>query len=77
MPIVGVRNAEQLEENLGALEVELTGGRREQLDAIAPPALGFPRSFLESAGVRELIYGETWDLLYSNGARAGDEAAAR
>jgi aryl-alcohol dehydrogenase-like predicted oxidoreductase len=77
VPIVGVRSAGQLEENLGALDVELTADHRAQLDAIAPPALGFPRSFLESSGVRELIYGDTWDLLYSNGARAGDEAVAR
>ena len=38
--------------------------------------LGFPRSFLESDGVRDLIYGDTWNLLYSGGARARDVAAA-
>lgn len=76
VPIVGVRSVEQLEENLGALDVELTPSQRAALDAAAPPALGFPRSFLESDGVRDLIYGDTWNLLYSGGARAGDEAAA-
>jgi aryl-alcohol dehydrogenase-like predicted oxidoreductase len=76
VPIVGVRSAAQLAENLGALDVELSAAQRATLDAAAPPALGFPRSFLESDGVRGLIYGDTWNLLYSGGACAGDEAAA-
>lgn len=76
VPIVGVRSAAQLEENLGALDVELSDEQRDRLDEAAAPALGFPRSFLESGGVRDLIYGDTWDLLYSGGARARDEAPA-
>jgi hypothetical protein len=47
------------------------------LDEAGAPSLGFPRSFLESDGVRRLIYGETWELLYSTHARAGHEAVAR
>jgi len=80
VPIVGVRSAEQLEENLGALDVELSVAQRAALDAAGAPSLGFPRSFLESDGVRELIYGDTWELLdpgYSRGARARDDAVAR
>jgi aryl-alcohol dehydrogenase-like predicted oxidoreductase len=77
VPILGVRSAGQLEENLGALDVELTAAQRAKLDGAAPPTLGFPRSFLESDGVRGLIYGETWDLLYSGDARARDEALSR
>jgi aryl-alcohol dehydrogenase-like predicted oxidoreductase len=64
VPIVGVRSRDQLTENLGALNVELTSVQRARLDEAAPPSLGFPRSFLESGGVRELIYGDTWELLY-------------
>lgn len=63
VPIVGVRSVEQLRDNLGALRVELTEKQRATLDAAAPPSLGFPRSFLESDGVRDLIYGETWSKL--------------
>ena len=80
VPIVGVRSAEQLDENLGALEVELDESQVLALDAAGAPSLGFPRSFLESASVRELIYGDTWELLqprYSGRADARDEAAAR
>jgi aryl-alcohol dehydrogenase-like predicted oxidoreductase len=76
VPILGVRSAEQLADNLGALEVELTESERARLDDAAAPSLGFPRSFLESDGVRDLIYGDTWNLLYSDGARALDVTAA-
>jgi aryl-alcohol dehydrogenase-like predicted oxidoreductase len=77
VPIVGVRSAEQLEDNLGALDVNLSDEQRAQLDEAGAPSLGFPRSFLESDGVRDLIYGDAWNLLYSSRARAGHEAAAR
>ncbi|HZS23579.1 MAG TPA: aldo/keto reductase, partial [Gaiellaceae bacterium] len=77
VPLVGVRSAAQLEQSLGALDLELSEEHRATLDAAAPPALGFPRAFLESEGVRELIYGDTRDLLYSRGARAFHAAAAR
>jgi aryl-alcohol dehydrogenase-like predicted oxidoreductase len=76
VPIFGVRSREQLEDNLGALDVELTDTQRAALDEAGQPSLGFPRSFLESDGVRDLIYGDTWKLLYSNRARAGHEAVA-
>lgn len=76
VPILGVRSAEQLADNLGALDVELTEIERARLDEAAAPSLGFPRSFLESDGVRDLIYGDTWNLLYSDGARALDATTA-
>jgi aryl-alcohol dehydrogenase-like predicted oxidoreductase len=63
IPILGMRTEEQLADNLGALDVELTPDDIELLDAVAPPRLGFPRDFLESAHVRNLIYGETWEKL--------------
>ena len=63
VPIVGTRTAEQLIENIGATGIELTTEDVEQLDAASRPQLGFPRSFLESSDVRELIYGDTWSRL--------------
>jgi aryl-alcohol dehydrogenase-like predicted oxidoreductase len=63
IPIVGVRTAAQLEENLGALAVDLTEEQTARIDEAGALPLGFPRSFLESDGVRELIYGTTWPLL--------------
>jgi aryl-alcohol dehydrogenase-like predicted oxidoreductase len=63
VPIVGARTESQIVENLGSLELELDEDERDALDAAGAPALGFPRSFLESANVRSLIYGETWERL--------------
>ncbi len=63
VPIVGVRTAAQLEENLGALAVDLSDEQVARIDEAGAQPLGFPRSFLESDGVRELIYGTTWPLL--------------
>ena len=63
VPILGVRSVEQLRDNLGSLEVELTPDDHARLEEVSRPQLGFPRSFLESANVRDLIYGETWERL--------------
>jgi aryl-alcohol dehydrogenase-like predicted oxidoreductase len=60
VPIVAARRAEQLRDNLAATAVQLSADEVAQLDAAAPVALGFPRAFLESDGVRELIYGDTF-----------------
>jgi aryl-alcohol dehydrogenase-like predicted oxidoreductase len=66
IPIVGARTVEQLEENLGALDIVLSDEERGRLDEASRPSLGFPRSFLESEDVRGLIYGETWGRLVSS-----------
>ena len=36
-PIVGVRTMEQLEDNLGAIDVQVTDNERERIDEVAPP----------------------------------------
>lgn len=63
VPVVGVRRLAQLEENLGALTLELSEQELELLDRVSAPSLGFPRDFLESDDVRELIYGDTWSRI--------------
>ena len=63
VPIVGARTEAQIDENLGALELVLDPDERSALDEAGAPTLGFPRSFLESDDVRNLIYGETWGRL--------------
>ena len=68
VPVIGVRSEAQLVDNLGAVDVELSGEDRERLDEAGKPQLGFPRSFLESSDVRELIYGDTWERLLTPAA---------
>ncbi len=63
VPILGCRTEAHMTDNLGALDVQLSEAEVDALDAVAPPRLGFPRDFLESAHVRNLIYGETWERL--------------
>lgn len=45
-PIVGARTVAQLEDNLGALEVELTAQQRSRLESASAIELGFPHDFL-------------------------------
>ena len=62
-PILGARTAAQLADNLGCLEFTLTGEQIQRLAAASPIQLGFPRSFLESDDVRELIFGSTFSQI--------------
>ncbi|MFC4253403.1 aldo/keto reductase [Sinimarinibacterium flocculans] len=47
-PILGVRTLEQLEDNLGALELDFTDAQRQTLDAVSRIDPGFPHSLLNS-----------------------------
>lgn len=57
--IIGARTLDQLEDNLGALEVELSGDQHARLDAISAVDLGFPHEFLRSPLPRSVILGDT------------------
>jgi aryl-alcohol dehydrogenase-like predicted oxidoreductase len=63
VPILGARRIDQLEDNLACLEFELAPEQWKRLSDASPISLGFPRSFLESDGVRELIFGTTYDQI--------------
>jgi aryl-alcohol dehydrogenase-like predicted oxidoreductase len=63
IPIVGARTEGQIKDNLGCLDFELTSEQLQRLSELSPIQLGFPRSFLESDGVRGLIFGDTYDLI--------------
>jgi diketogulonate reductase-like aldo/keto reductase len=55
VPILGVRTAEQLQDNLAALQLELTPDELERLDGVSRVQLGFPHEF----DVARLVYGNT------------------
>ncbi len=48
--IVGARTMQQLEDNVGALEVRLSPDQVAVLDAVSKPALNFPADFLVNSG---------------------------
>jgi aryl-alcohol dehydrogenase-like predicted oxidoreductase len=63
IPILGCRTLAQLDDNLGCLQVQLSGEQRAALDKLAGFSLGFPNSFLHSPHVRGLIFGDTFARL--------------
>jgi dihydroxyacid dehydratase/phosphogluconate dehydratase len=64
-PIAAVHDGDTITIDVEArrIDVELDDEEIARLDAAGQPQLGFPRSFLESSGVRELIYGKTFAKL--------------
>jgi aryl-alcohol dehydrogenase-like predicted oxidoreductase len=64
VPILGARRPEQLEDNLGALELELTAAELARLEEVSHIQLGFPHDF----GADRLTYGTTRPLIDSHRA---------
>jgi aryl-alcohol dehydrogenase-like predicted oxidoreductase len=46
--IFGARTVEQLDENLGASEVDLPSEALARLDAVSAPDLGYPYDFIKN-----------------------------
>jgi aryl-alcohol dehydrogenase-like predicted oxidoreductase len=63
IPLVAATREAQIQENLAAASIELDADELAAIDDAGRPELGFPRDFLESDGVRELIYGATYDRI--------------
>lgn len=61
IPILGARRLQQLEDNLGALDVNLPEAALAKLEEASKIELGFPHEFLTEA--RRLIFGETFDRI--------------
>ncbi|RDI68782.1 aldo/keto reductase [Nocardia pseudobrasiliensis] len=57
-PIIGARTAAQLEDNLGALEVEFDAAQLDRLRAASAIELGFPHDFLERPMTRSVTFGD-------------------
>ncbi|MBR9906152.1 MAG: aldo/keto reductase, partial [Gammaproteobacteria bacterium] len=57
-PLIGARSISQLEANLAALELELTGDQLARLDEVSAVPLGFPHEYLRRPAVQANIYGD-------------------
>lgn len=66
IPILGVRSLEQLKDNLGVLDFELSPDQLDEISEISDFKVGFPRSFLHDEYVLELIHGKTHSILDLN-----------
>jgi aryl-alcohol dehydrogenase-like predicted oxidoreductase len=60
-PIIGARRLSQLEENLGALNVQLPAELVAKLDAASSFDIGFPSNFIQ--GTSSWVYGDTGKLV--------------
>lgn len=57
-PIMGARTIDQLQDNLGSLEVELDADQLARLDSVSAIDLGFPHAMLASDHIRTQTRGE-------------------
>nr|WP_272923892.1 aldo/keto reductase [Streptomyces sp. SID3343] len=56
--LIGARTLAQLEDNLGALEVDFTASQLARLEAAAAIQLGYPHDLLASDRMREVTQGD-------------------
>jgi len=61
VPILGARSQSQMEDNLGALEIDLSANHLERLEEASAIEVGFPTDFLEAPFVRNLMYSGKWN----------------
>jgi aryl-alcohol dehydrogenase-like predicted oxidoreductase len=59
IPIVGARTQQQIADDLGGLDVDLTAAELDRLDQVSQVELGFPHGF----GGGRLAYGQTIELI--------------
>lgn len=58
IPVIGARSLAQLNDNLGALDIELSRETIERLDAIAPLTPEYPQTLFDSEFFQTMMYGE-------------------
>lgn len=66
IPIIGARRISQFEDNLACLDLTLTAGQLQRLDAVSALPLGFPHDFYRIPMVKQLAYGGTRDQIDSH-----------
>jgi aryl-alcohol dehydrogenase-like predicted oxidoreductase len=59
IPIVGVRTAAQVQDNLRALDFELTEDQMTRLNKVSAIELGFPYDFLNGENIQRVVSGTT------------------
>lgn len=63
IPIIGARNAGQMTDSLGCVDVEIPQNVLEQLNEVSAIELGFPHEFLASNEVKKVLFGDTRDSI--------------
>jgi aryl-alcohol dehydrogenase-like predicted oxidoreductase len=68
VPIVGATTPDQLEDNLGSVDLTLGDDHLARLDEASAVDMGFPHDFLAQEGVQGMLYGGTRDRIDPRGA---------
>jgi aryl-alcohol dehydrogenase-like predicted oxidoreductase len=63
IPILGARSVQQLTDNLGVLDFELSPSQVEEIAGFTDFQLGFPWEILHEPYVLELVHGKTYPNL--------------
>ncbi len=63
IPIAGATRPEQIQDNLGALQLQIPPELIQRLDKASSIEMGFPHDFLASDPVREIVFGGTFGLI--------------
>ncbi len=63
IPIVGATKLAQMQDNLGAIHIELTPYQLQRLDAVSKIELGFPGEFYQEDGVKLANFGSFHDKI--------------
>ncbi len=63
IPLIGARTAAQLQDNLAALEHQLSDEHMQRLDDVSRIEMGFPHDFLSGDNIRDVLFGGTWPLI--------------
>lgn len=63
IPILGARTEAQIHDNLGALDFALSEEQMQRISDATEFRIDFPLAFLLSQNVKNLCFGETYDLL--------------
>lgn len=63
IPIIGAKTAEQLKDNLGCLEFNLSPEDIQILDEVSQVDLGFPHDFLKKENIKKVLLGENYGAL--------------
>ncbi|HEY3744129.1 MAG TPA: aldo/keto reductase [Bryobacteraceae bacterium] len=63
IPIIGARTVEQIKDNLGSINVQLSPDHLSKLDEASKVDLGFPMKFLSTDRFRQMISGGTWSAI--------------
>lgn len=75
IPIIGASTPEQLDDNLGGLDLDLAPEHRTRLNEVGRIEAGFPYDFLRGTAARAVTYGDQWDKVDDRRSTVGRAVA--